>query len=329
MGNLIFSMSQPAAPSKLKDEYDVVIIGAGPAGLTAAIYTARGKLSTLVLEKEVVGGAVETTDMIENYPGFPDGITGHELADRMRKQAERFGAEIATGLVEELDLKSNPKRIRFNGQDIKAKTVIIATGTTYKKLGVPGEDKFAGRGVSYCATCDAAFFTGKDVAVIGCGNSGLQEGLFILKYASKIHFIEFLPESKAEKILLERVKQSDRTECHFNTQVVSINGDQKVESITVKDRATGETRDIPVQGVFVYIGLNPNTELVKDQVELNEWGYIVTDEHMQTNLPGVYAVGDVRNKVLYQITTAVSDGSIAAVAAEHYLENLKKETVEA
>lgn len=328
MGNLMFNLSQPAAPAQLKEEYDVVIIGAGPAGLTAAIYTSRAKLSTLVLEKEVVGGAVETTDMIENYPGFPEGVTGHDLAVKMRKQAEKFGTEIATGLIEELDLQSTPKRIRFNGQDIKATSVIIATGTRPKKLNVPGEDKFAGRGVSYCATCDAAFFQDKEIAFIGCGNSGLQEGLFTLRFAKKIYFIEFMPESKAEKILQERIQRHPQTVCHYNTQLLSINGDEHIESITVKDRATGKVWDIPVQGVFVFVGLQPNTEFLKNSVKVNKWGYIETDEHLQTSVPGVFAAGDVRNKVLYQITTAVGDGSVAAVSVEHYVDRIKSKIAE-
>ncbi|OPX35049.1 thioredoxin-disulfide reductase [candidate division KSB1 bacterium 4484_188] len=322
MESLLFNLSEKPTDS-IQDEYDVVIIGAGPAGLTAAIYTGRGKLSTLVLEKEVVGGEVETTDKIENYPGFPEGISGHTLSERMQQQAKHFGAHIAIGTLEDFDFTGTPKRLRFQGKDIRAKAVIIATGTTPKKLGVPGEKQFIGRGVSFCATCDAAFFANSDIAVVGCGNSGLQEGLFILKYVNKIHFIEYLPEIKAEKILVERVQQHPNVECHLNTEVVAIEGKERVNGIQIRNRATGKTERLPVQGVFVYIGLQPTTAFLKGAVKLDKYGYIETDAQMATSLPGVFAAGDVRDKNLYQITTAVADGSVAAVSAERYIENLK------
>lgn len=322
MSELIFNLMEKSS-EKIKEEYDVVIIGAGPAGLTAAIYTGRAKLSTLVLEKEVAGGEVETTDKIENYPGFPEGVTGHSLSERMHKQAERFGAQVAFGRLESFDFSGTLKRIRFEGQDFRTKAVIIATGTSPKKLGVPGEKKFIGHGVSFCATCDAPFFADSDIAVVGCGNSGLQEGLFILKYVRKIHFIEFLPEIRAEKILLERIQQYPNVVCHVNKEILSIEGNDQVRSVRVRDRATVGIQEIPVKGVFVYVGLVPNTGFLKNALKLDPAGYLETDEKLQTSVPGVFAAGDVRDKNLYQITTAVADGSVAAVSAERYIENLK------
>lgn len=324
MSELTFSIGEVNAAKPVKQNYDLVIIGGGPAGLTAAIYSARAKLSTLVVEKSVVGGEVETTDLIENYPGFPEGVSGHVLADRMRKQAERFGAQIAFGQIEKLDLQADSKTIKFNGQNIETKAVIIATGTSPKKLQVPGEEKFIGAGISFCATCDAPIYAGEDIAVVGCGNSGLQEGLFILKYVKSIHFIEFLPEIKAEKILVDRVKQHENVFFHLNHEVVAVKGEDRVQSIQIRDRSSHKMEEIPVHGIFIYIGLLPNTELFRDIINLDSRGYIETNENLQTSIPGVFAAGDVRDKNLYQITTAVSDGSLAAVFAEKYLDNLKR-----
>lgn len=255
--------------------------------------------------------------------GFPEGINGHALADRMVQQAKRFGVVVYNGEVMNLNMKSSPKSFLLDGKPISAHSIIIATGTSPKMLNVPGEKELKGRGISYCATCDAPIFSGKDIAIIGGGNSGLQEGLFILKFVKSITLVEFLPQLKAEKILQEKFQSHDNTNVLLNHQVISINGDKRVESITVKDRASGEEKVIPVEGVFVYIGLIPNTDLFKGQFELNQWGYIVTDEKLQASIPGVFVAGDVRDKDLRQVATAIGDGAVAAVSAEHYIEDLK------
>ncbi|MDZ7333075.1 MAG: thioredoxin-disulfide reductase [candidate division KSB1 bacterium] len=325
MEGFMFSLKKDEDKVELADGYDVVVLGGGPAGLTAAIYAARARLTTLVVEKKEIGGEAAATDVIENYPGFPEGINGHALADRMVQQAKRFGAEIYYGEVAKLDLRSSPKTLLIDGKPINAQAVIIATGTSPKLLNVPGEKELKGRGVSYCATCDGPIYSGKDIAIIGGGNSGLQEGLFILKFVKSITLIEYMPKLNAEKILQEKFQSHPNTVTLLNHQVLSINGSGKVESITVKDRATGETKVIPVEGVFVYIGLIPNTELFKGQLALNQWGYIVTDEKLQASIPGVFVAGDVRDKGLRQVATAIGDGAVAAVSAEHYIEQLKSQ----
>ena len=322
MEGFTFNIARESEAKELQDEYDVVILGGGPAGLTSAIYASRAKLNTLLVEKEVIGGEAASTDKIENYPGFPEGISGIELAERMRQQAERFGAHILYGEVQSLDLKSQPKVIGLDVAKVKAKSVIIASGTSPKSLNVPGEKEFKGRGVSYCATCDGPIFSGKDIAIVGCGNSGLQEGLFILKFVKSLTMIEYLPTIQAEKILQERMREHDNVSWLLNHQVLEIKGDNWVSSIVVKDRATDEVKEIPVQGVFVYVGLIPNTDFLGGQVELNEWGYIKTDTKMQTSVPGVFAAGDVRETEIRQVATAIGDGAVAAASVQHYIENL-------
>jgi len=304
--------------------YDVVVLGAGPAGLTAAIYTGRGKLKTLVIEKEAIGGEAASTDWIDNYPGFPEGVGGVDLAEKMEKQAKRFGATVLYGDIRDLDLKSQPKTMLVNGEKVTAKTVILATGTHPKELGVPGEKELKGRGVSYCATCDAPFFKDKNIAVIGGGNSGLQESLFLLKYVKSIKIIEFLPHLTAEPILQDRVLEYKNVEAFPHHRLVSINGKDKVESITVENRSTNEKFDMKVDGVFVYVGLEPNTDFLKDQVKLNDWGYIEVTPDMQTNIPGVFAAGDVRDTLVRQVATAVGDGAHAAVIANKFIEDLEE-----
>ncbi len=322
MGGLTFSFKKEEENVQLDDQYDVAIIGGGPAGLTAAIYTARAKMKTIVIENKEVGGEAAATDVIENYPGFPEGINGHALADRMVQQAKNFGAVVYNGSLDKVNLTETPKTLLLDGKLVSTTSIIVATGTSPKKLNVPGEAELKGRGVSYCATCDAPIYAGKDIAVIGCGNSGLQEGLFILKFVNSITFVEFLPEIKAEKILQDKIKSRENVKCLLNHQVTAINGKEKVESISVKDRKTGKENQIPVDGLFIYIGLIPNSDMFKDQLELNEWGYIITDNNLGTSVPGVFVAGDVRDKGLRQVATAIGDGAVAAVSAEKYVENL-------
>ncbi len=305
--------------------YDTVIIGGGPAGLTTAIYTARDGMKILVLERESTGGLAATTDLIENYPGFPDGINGMELTDRFRKQAERFGTEI-----EEFDqvIKVNPIRAGLievhteSGKVYQGKTVVIATGSAPKKLNIPGEKEFYGRGVSYCATCDGPFFKDKNVVIIGAGNSGLQEGLPVLEYAKHVTFIEFLPTSRAEQILQDRVKAHRNSTLLFNHMVTEIKGDKTVNSVIAKNRKTDEELVFSTDGVFIYVGYSPYSEFVADLVDRNKWGYIHTDNHMQTKIPGLYAIGDVRADNPAQLTISVGDGTKAALEIREFILSL-------
>lgn len=305
--------------------YDIVIIGGGPAGLTTAIYTSRDGMKTLVLDRESTGGLAATTEKIENYPGFPDGINGLDLMDRFRQQAERFGTEIVEFEEVTKIAPLEDKTIEVHTDEGKVylgKSIVIATGSRPKKLGVPGEDAFYGKGVSYCATCDGPFFKGKNVVIIGAGNSGLQEGLQVLEYANQVTFIEFLPYSRAEQILQDRVSSHEKSTLVFNHRVTEIQGDRTVTGVIAIDRETGEEKVFPTDGVFIYVGYSPYTAFVADLVELNKWGYIHTDAHMRTQVPGVYAIGDVRADNPAQLSVSVGDGAKAALAIREYLQTL-------
>jgi thioredoxin reductase (NADPH) len=321
MEGISFKVSKAAEEQALRPEYDVVVLGGGPAGLTAAIYASRSRMLTLVVEKEAIGGEAASTSMIENYPGFPEGIQGTELAERMRSQAQRFGAQIIVESPQGLDLRAVPKEVSLGGQIVRAQSIIIASGTSPRNLGIPGEKEFKGRGVSYCATCDGPMFADKDIAIIGCGNSGVQEGLFILKFVRSMTMVEVLPTIQAEEILQESMRAHKNVRWLLNHETLSINGEDWVESITVKDQETGVEKKISVEGVFIYIGLTPNSDYLRGQVELNEWGFIPTDERMQTSLPGVFAAGDIRETELRQIATAIGDGAVAASSAYHYVDS--------
>ena len=304
------------------DMFDVLIIGGGPAGLTAGLYAGRASLKSVMIERLMPGGQVASTEFIENYPGFAEGITGADLMMAMEKQARNFGLEISSGTIETIDLKSSPKTVAASGKTYQSKTVIISTGTDYKLLNVPGEREFKGRGVSYCATCDGPFFKDKDIVVVGGGSSGLQESLYLTRFVSSINLIEYMDHLSAEKILQNRAIDNPKFTFHLNHEVIAINGTQKVESVTVKNRATQESRDIPAAGVFIWVGMVPNTAFLKNQVDLNPQGFIKAGEDCKTSIPGVFAVGDVREKQIRQITTAVADGTIAAEGALKYIESL-------
>ncbi|MBC7326740.1 thioredoxin-disulfide reductase [bacterium] len=308
-----------------EEMYDVIIIGGGPAGLTSAIYTSRERLKTLVLEKAICGGLPATTELVENYPGFPEGISGVELMKRFKEQAMRFGTEIREfNEVKKIEHEDKIFKVETNYETYRGSTVIVASGSVPKKLNVPGEEEFIGRGVSYCAICDGPFYQNKDIAIIGCGNSGLQEGETLLKYVKSITFVEFLPYIPAEKILQERVSKDPRVRFFLNHIVTAINGDTAVQSITIKNRETGEEKEIKVDGVFVYVGFLPNTKFLEGLVELDKQGYIITDEDMRTSHPGIYAVGDVRSKKIRQIAVACGEGTIAAIAVRDYLKELER-----
>ncbi len=307
-----------------KTTHDIIIIGAGPAGLTAGIYAAREMYKTLLLDKGVCGGLPTGTDWVENYPGFPEGLKGQELMNNFKKQAERFGTEIQE-FAEVTGIASEGKIIKVstNKQEYSASAVIVASGSLPKKLDIPGEKEFSSKGVSYCATCDGPLYRGKDVAVVGCGNSGLQEGEFLLKYVNSVTFIEFLPYMTAAKILQERLKKEKKAEFLLNHQLVAISGKEFVDSLKVKERKTGQEKTINVSGVFMYVGFLPNSKFLEGIVQLDDEGYIRTNEAMQTSRPGIYAAGDVRSKEVRQIDTACADATIAVISAKEYLQRLK------
>ncbi len=300
--------------------YDVVIIGGGPAGLTAGIYAARAKLKTLLIERGMTGGLAATTELIENYPGFSDGIGGPELMSRMEAQARRFGLEILNSNVETLQKENLSFIIKTEDTELLTRTVIIATGAQPQRLNVKGEETFHGRGVSYCATCDGAFFKDKHVAVVGGGDAAVEEAMFLTRFAQKVFIIHRRGELRATKIVQERARQNPRIEFIWHSIVEEITGNETVNGVRIKDVRTGQARDLAVDGVFIYIGYIPNSSLVKELVKLDEQGYIITDTNMQTSCPGIFAAGDVRQKSLRQVVTAVADGAIAAVSAEKYLE---------
>ena len=301
--------------------WDVIIVGAGPAGLAAGIYAGRSQLKTVILDQMMPGGQLLITEQIENYPGFHDGITGFELSEKLRVHAEKFGAVIENGQpVSSVDLDGELFVVRTEGGEIKGKTLIWAAGSIAKKLNVPGEAEFIGRGVSYCAVCDGAFFKDRVVAVIGGGDSALEEALYLTKFASKVYLIHRRDKFRAVKIIQDRVKRNEKIEPVLNKVVVSINGTQFVESLTLKDTMTGETTELPVDGVFIFIGNEPNVAPVVHLVETTEQGFIITDEEMRTKTPGLFAAGDVRHKSLKQVVTAAADGAVAAMSATKYLE---------
>jgi len=303
-----------------KSDYDLVIIGGGPAGLTAGLYASRAKLNAVLFERLMPGGQVLVTDLVENYPGFPEGISGSDLVQKMADQAKKFGLVIESDEVVSLDLAGEIKTIKFSNRTVTAKAVIIATGASPRRLNVPGEDVFYGRGVSFCATCDGPFFRDKIVVAAGGGDTAVQESIFLTKFAKKVYLIHRRDQLRATKILQERAFANDKIEFVWDSAVTSISGSDGVEKVTVKNLKSGNTRDLAADGVFVWIGILPNTEFLKNAVKTDQSGFIITDSNMQTSVPGVFAAGDVRNTPLRQIATAIGDAAIAAISAEHYIE---------
>ncbi len=303
--------------------YDVVILGSGPGGLTAAIYTARARLSTLVLAGNAIGGWMGLTDTIENYPGFPEPIKGPDLAQRMQDQAERFGAKLEIDEATALDLSQHPFRITAYGGEYQAKSLIVATGASPRRLGVPGEGKFTGRGVSYCATCDGFFYRGKEVVVVGGGNSAVEEGIFLTRFVDRLYLVHRRDRLRADAIAQERAFANEKITFVWNSVVTEILGEQTVTGVRLHDVETGEERFLPVSGVFIYIGTVPNSQLFEGQLDLNEWGNIITDERQRTSVPGVFAAGDVQELHLLQIATAVGSAARAAMQAEKFVAELE------
>jgi len=305
----------------IKTDYDLVIIGAGPAGLTAGIYAARARMKVLLLEKAVPGGQILITDWIENYPGFPEGISGYDLSEKMKTQAESLGLAIEPAEVHSLNLSGQAKEIILRDRSLTAKSLIIASGASPRKLGV-GEEKFFGKGVSFCATCDGPFFKEKTVVAVGGGDTAVQESIFLTKFAKKVYLVHRRNELRAAKILRERALKNEKIEFVWDSVVTGVEGFFGVEGVKIKHLKTGEEKTIKANGCFIWVGILPNTAFLNDSVKTDEFGFILADARMQTSVPGVFAAGDVRDTPLRQIATAVGDAAIAAVSAEHYIENL-------
>ncbi|MCH7322864.1 thioredoxin-disulfide reductase [Solibacillus sp. MA9] len=304
--------------------YDVVIIGAGPAGMTAAVYTSRANLSTLMIERGIPGGQMASTEAVENYPGF-DTILGPELSTKMFEHAKKFGAEYAYGDVSEIIDGEDYKTIISGKKQYKTRTIIITTGAEYKKLGIPGETELGGRGVSYCAVCDGAFFKQKNLIVIGGGDSAVEEGVYLTRFADKVTIVHRRDKLRAQKILQDRAFANEKIDFIWNSTVSEIHEvGGKVGKVTLVSTEDGSESQVETDGVFVYVGMLPLTAPFAPLNILNDAGYIVTNEKMETAVPGIYAAGDVRDKMLRQIVTATGDGSIAAQSAQHYIEELKE-----
>lgn len=304
--------------------YDVIIAGAGPAGMTAAVYTSRANLSTLMIERGVPGGQMANTEEVENYPGF-ESILGPELSTKMFDHAKKFGADYAYGDIKEIIDGEEYKTIVAGSKQYKARSIIISTGAEYKKLGAPGEKELGGRGVSYCAVCDGAFFKGKNLFVIGGGDSAVEEGVYLTRFATKVTIVHRRDELRAQAILQQRAFDNEKVDFIWSHTVKEINAkDGKVGSITLVSTKTGEEQELPADGVFIYVGMVPLSKPFEGLGITNENGYIVTNDQMETKISGIFAAGDIREKTLRQIVTATGDGSIAAQAAQHFVEELKE-----
>jgi thioredoxin reductase (NADPH) len=307
--------------------YDVIIAGAGPAGMTAAVYTSRAKMETLMIEKGQPGGQMTKTEDIENYPGF-ETILGPELSTRMFEHSKKFGAEYIRGEIKEVKEGYPFKTVIVDDKEYKTKSVIIATGAQHRSMGVPGEKELSGFGVSYCAVCDGAFFEDQELVVVGGGDSAVEEAIFLTRFATKVTIIHRRDELRAQKIIQKRAFDNEKIDFIWNHTVEEVLGDGLVKGVLIKDKNTGEVREFPCSGVFIYIGMDPLTDCVKNLGVTNENGYIEVDEDMKTKVKGILSAGDVNEKMLRQVITATGDGSIAALSAQHYVENLQEELKE-
>ena len=300
----------------------IIIVGSGPAGLTAALYTARANLNPLVISGNQLGGQISITSEVENYPGFPEGITGPELVELMRKQAERFGAKLLIDEVTEVDFTQGaPFQLKTFGDTYEADAVILALGASPKRLGIPGEETLIGRGVSFCATCDGFFFRDKDVIVVGGGDSALEEGLFLTRFAKRVRVVHRRDELRAGEALKQRALANEKIEFIWDTVLEEIVGNGKVEAVKARNVKSGETFQLETDGVFIFIGHDPNSELFKGQLEMDERGYLITDDRMMTSIPGVFAAGEIQDSVYRQVTTSVGQGAAAGMMAERWLES--------
>lgn len=312
----------------METDYDLIIIGGGPAGLTAGIYASRGGLNTLLIEKNGEGGPLSITEWIENYPGFPEGVASHELMERMTKQAQRFGLRIevfccVTALKSENEARKIVVDTSEGVKEISGKAMVIATGSSPRRLEIPGEREFTGKGVSYCATCDGPLFRDKKLVVVGGGNAAVEEALYLTRFASRVTIVHRRDELRADKILQDRALGSKKIDFVLNSELKEIQGTKMVERVTIQNNKTDERQTLEVDGVFVYVGNSPNTDFARGVLHLDENGYIITDDNLQTSVEGIFAAGDVRKSRLRQIATAVGNGALAAVMAERYLEARK------
>ena len=303
-------------------DWDLIIIGAGPAGLAAAQYGSRANLKCLVVEEMAAGGQALTIDELENYPGYAKGITGFQFSDDMRAQAEKFGAEFKSASVKEIAKDGETFVVKTSRDEFTASAVVYATGAKHRHLGIPGEEEFAGRGVSYCATCDGPFFKGRKIMVVGGGDAACDEAAYLSKLSDQVKIIHRRDRFRAQKAVADRVLNNPNIEVGFNTVCEEIKGDQKVSKIVLKDTVTGETREEEMDAVFIFVGTIPQTQIAP-KVDLDEMGYIKTNQKMETSLPGFYAVGDVRDTPFRQVITACSDGAIAAHVASNYIDELR------
>ncbi len=317
--NLSLESNLTSAEPDSRRVEEVLILGAGPAGLAAAVYAARANHSPLLLTGQDIGGQVATTNLVENYPGFVEGVVGPELARTMQEQAERFGARVEYETVTAVRLDERPFRVIGDSGEYRAHTLIVATGASATKLGVPGERELTGRGVSYCATCDGYFFQGKEVVVVGGGDSALEEGLFLTKFASRVTVIHRRDSLRASALLQKRAQQNPKMNFIWNTIVTRVLGGSKVDSVCTRNVQTGEERVLPTSGIFIYIGHQPNTQLFRGQLEMDEHGYLITDKWMQTSVRGVFAAGEVTDPHFRQVITSAGMGAAAAIQAEKYL----------
>ena len=304
------------------NSYDLIIIGGGPAGLTAGLYASRAKLKTLLIEKKAAGGQIATTEHIENYPGFAQG-SGQELVKIMEEQSARFGTEFLAAGATAVDFSAQEKIITTGKGEFRAPAVIIATGCSARRLEVPGEKELIGRGVSFCATCDGAFYEDLPVMVVGGGDAAVEEALYLTRFVEKVYLVHRRDALRATKIVQDRVFNNPKIEVVWNSVVEELQGDELLERVVVRNVKDGRKTEIAVNGIFIYIGFLPNTGFLAGQIRLNESGYVVTDDRMETSVPGVFAAGDCREKLLRQVVTATGDGATAAFAVEKYLENLR------
>lgn len=325
--SLIKTKPKPQAEAIIIEEpllYDLVIIGGGPAGLSAAIYALRSRLRTLLIEKMILGGLASTTYQVENYPGFSETISGSDLTQRMAEQAKKLGLEVFWGNVTGIKKSGKVFEISADVKKYSAKSVIICTGTEAEKLGIAGEEEFRGRGVSYCATCDGPFYQNKNVIVVGGGNSAVEEALYLTRFASKVSIVHRRDQLRADKILADQAKTHPKVYFFWHSVLEEIIGEKSVKEVVLKDLISEKKLRVSVDGVFIYVGSNPNTGPFKGLIKLNDKGFVITDENMKTSVPGIFAAGDVRVKSLRQIVTAAADGAIAAESTRDYLENPQK-----
>ncbi|MCI0768927.1 MAG: FAD-dependent oxidoreductase [Chloroflexi bacterium] len=310
------------------DFYDTIVVGGGPAGLTAAIYLAREDISTLVIDRGALGGQAAITENLDNVPGFPEGIGGSSLADRLAKQASRFGAEtLVAQEVTAVAFRDGFKLITTaSGDSYCANALVLTPGSTYRRLNIPGEDSFIGAGIHFCATCDGPYYVGKEILVIGGGNSGVQEGIFLTKFGSKVTIVDHLDKLRASPVLTDRAYADPKIEVLTNTTVDAFEGDDRLRTVVLRDVKTGETRRVHPAGAFIFIGLDPNTAFLKGFVDLDDWGYIKSEPDLATNVPGVYAAGDARLGSTKQVASATGEGATAALMVRHYLERTKQAT---